>query len=118
LNRRSSERNESELKTYDNFVAEHEVQHVTTMPSGAAYGGDNSAVPSTGHLDRVHTMCEDLINVLEEQLRDINAGGSVDRRNDDIRGRRCIPATSASAHKETSLSGRLLYSLNLGYPSS
>jgi hypothetical protein len=88
--RSPSEQDGSERKTYDNFVAEHVSSSQMTSHS------------ATRNLTQVHTMCADLINDLEEQLRDINAGeGS--RRKDDIQRRRRPPDTV----KENSLSGML-----------
>jgi hypothetical protein len=68
--------------------------------------GYSSAAPGRRNLVQINTVCEDLINVLEEKLRDINAGAG----KDDISSRRPNhPVTSKLNHpKETSLSGTVL----------
>ena len=64
-----------------------------------------AAVPGPRNLVQINTMCEDLMSVLEEKLRDINAG----TREDDIWNRFTNPSktTTANQPKETSLSGKL-----------
>ena len=103
------------MKTYDNFVAEHGApQHVQQgAPQHAApFHGAGRTCPESSHaavhggrnLVQINTMCEDLMSVLEEKLRDINAG----TREDDIFSR--LTQTTAAATnppKETSLSGKV-----------